>query len=191
MIPFDFLIAIALIITITLLSGTKIMINSKYTQLISFIIIMYPQLLNFIEGYNLGYIGITNIIAIFAVFLLIFIWGYRRNRYKYVIHNVEEQDVRNIIENYLDRKSMKYEVRNEEINLADFNNSIYVRSSIETTLDCREIKHTNFYNELVDEVKVGIKNIKRRYFSMEGVLYLIFTLFLIWVRFTFFSKIFR
>lgn len=183
---FDFIIVISLIITITLLSGKKIMISSKYTQLISFIIIMYPQLLNFIEGYNLGYIGITTIICIITVFLLIFISGYRRNIYKYSIHNVEEQYVRNIIENYLDRKSIKYKVRNEEINLVDFNNSIYVRSSIETTLDCREIKNNNFYNELVDEIKSGIKNIKKRYFSMEGVLYLIFTLFLIWVRFTFF-----
>lgn len=187
MIPFDFIIAIALIITITLLSGTKIMLNSKYTQLISFIIIMYPQLLNFIEGYNQGYIGITPIIVIFSVFLLIFIWGYRRNRYKYVIHNIEEQDIRNIIENYLDRKSINYEVRNEEINLMDFNNSIYVRSSIETTLDCREIKHTNFYDELLYEIRVGIKSIKKRYFSIEGVIYLIFTLFLIWVRFIFFK----
>ncbi|WP_296648600.1 hypothetical protein [Romboutsia sp. 13368] len=42
------------------------------------------------------------IVAVFTAMLLIFMWGYRRARYKYSIHNVEEEDIRNIIENYLD-----------------------------------------------------------------------------------------
>lgn len=48
---------------------------------------------------------------------------------------------------------------------------------MEITLDCREIKNTDFCNEIVDEVKMGIKEIKQRYFSIEGMFYLVLTLF--------------
>ena len=88
---------------------------------------------------------------------------------KYSIHNVKEKDVINIIESYLERKNLKYEVKNDEIYLLDIDNNIYVRSLMEITLDCREIKNTDFCNEIIDEVKMGIKEIKQRYFSIEGM----------------------
>ena len=56
---------------------------------------------------------------------------------------------------------------------------------METTLDCREIKNTDFCNEIVDEVKMGIKEIKQRYFSIEGMFYLVLTLFFFWIRVNF------
>ncbi len=185
MIIFDLMIVALLIITIALLSGVKIMFKPRYVQSISIIFLMYTQLANLIEGYKLGYIGITSIIAFTIAILLIFIWGYRRNKYIYSIHNVKENDVINIIEKYLERKNIKYEVINEEIYLPDTDNNIYIRSLMETTLDCRKIKNSYFYNELVDEVKVGIKEIKQRYFPIEGAFYLIFTLFCIWIRLIF------
>jgi len=185
MIIFDLMLVVLIIITIALLSGVKIMFKPRYVQSISIIFLMYTQLSNLIEGYKLGYIGITSIIAISIVFLLIFIWGHRRNKYIYSIHNVKENDVINIIEKYLERKNIRYEIINEEIYLPDIDNNIYVRSLMETTLDFRKIKHTDFYNELVNEVKVGIKEIKQRYFPVEGAFYLIFTLFCIWIRLIF------
>ena len=185
MILLNLMILASLIITITLLSGARIMINHIYFQVIITISVLYTNLLNLIEGYKLGYIGISPILAFIILSLLFFIWGYRRNKYIYYIHNVEEQDIINIIENYLERKSINYEIKPEEIYLLDTDNNIYIRSLLATTLDYRKIKNSNFYNDLVNEVKVGIKQTKKIYFSMESILYLILTLFLIWIRFVF------
>ena len=186
MIIFDLMIVALFIMSVILLSGIKIMFNSKYFQLIIAIFIMYTPISELIEGYKLKYIDINSIIIINIIPLLIVIWGYRRNKYIYSIHNVKEDDVMNIIEKYLERKNIKYEVRGEEIYFPDICKTIFVRSSImEITLDCRDIKYVDFYNELVEEVRAGIKEIKQRHFSMEGVFYLIFTVFFYWIRVTF------
>lgn len=187
MIIFDLMIVILLIISITLLSGVKIMINDKYFQFIFLVFLTCIQLLNLIKGYKLGEIGIITMIAISILFLLLFIWGYKRNTYIYSIHNVKEKDILNIIKKYLERKNIKYELSNEEIYLIDIDKSIYFSSLMKITLDCREIKNTNFYNELLDEIKVEIKEIKQRYFSIEGAFHLFFTLFFFWIRLTFFN----
>lgn len=185
MIIFDLMIVALFIMSVILLSGIKIMFNSKYFQLIIAIFIMYTPISELIEGYKLKYIDINSIIIINIIPLLIVIWGYRRNKYIYSIHNVKEDDVMNIIEKYLERKNIKYEVRSEEIYFPDICKTIFVRSSIEITLDCRDIKYMDFYNELVEEVRAAIKEVKKRHFSMEGVFYLIFTLFFYWIRVTF------
>ena len=185
MIIFDLMIVALFIMSVILLSGVKIMFNSKYFQLIIAIFIMYTPISELIEGYKLKYIDINSIIIINIIPLLIVIWGYRRNKYIYSIHNVKEDDVMNIIEKYLERKNIKYEVRSEEIYFPDICKTIFVRSSIEITLDCRDIKYMDFYNELVEEVRAAIKEVKKRHFSMEGVFYLIFTLFFYWIRVTF------
>ena len=185
MIIFDLMIVALFIMSVILLSGVKIMFNSKYFQLIIPIFIMYTPISELIEGYKQNYIDINSVIIISIIFLLIVIWGYRRNKYIYSIHNVKEDDVMNIIEKYLERKNIKYEVRGEEIYFPDICKTIFVRSSIEITLDCRDIKYMDFYNELVEEVRAAIKEVKKRHFSMEGVFYLIFTLFFYWIRVTF------
>lgn len=185
MIIFDLMIVALFIMSVILLSGVKIMFNSKYFQLIIAIFIMYTPISELTEGYKLKYTDINSIIIISIIFLLIVIWGYRRNKYIYSIHNVKEDDVMNTIEKYLERKNIKYEVRGEEIYFPDICKTIFVRSSIEITLDCRNIKYMDFYNELVKEVRAGIKQIKQRHFSMEGIFYLIFTVFFYWIRVTF------
>ena len=185
MIIFDLMIVALFIMSVILLSGVKIMFNSKYFQLIIPIFIMYTPISELIEGYKQNYIDINSIIIINIVPLLIVICGYRINRYIYSIHNVKEDDVMNIIEKYLERKNIKYEVRGEEIYLPDICKTIFVRSSMEITLNCRDIKYVDFYNELVEEVRAGIKGIKQRHFSMEGIFYLIFTVFFYWIRVTF------
>ena len=121
------------------------MINHIYFQVIITISVLYTNLLNLIEGYKLGYIGISPILAFIILSLLFFIWGYRRNKYIYYIHNVEEKDIINIIENYLERKNINYEINPEEIYLLDTDNNIYIRSLLATTLDYRKIKNSNFY----------------------------------------------
>ena len=85
----------------------------------------------------------------------------------------------------MERKNIKYEVRSEEIYFPDICKTMFVRSSMEITLDCREIKNTDYCNEIIDEVKMGIKEIKQRYFSIEGMFYLVLTLFFFWVRVNF------
>ena len=74
MIIFDLMIVILLIISITLLSGVKIMIIDKYFQFIFLVFLNCIQLLNLIKGYKLGEIGIITMIAISILFLLLFIW---------------------------------------------------------------------------------------------------------------------
>lgn len=62
MIIFDLMLVGLVITTITLLSGAKIMYTTKYSQVIMFIVIMYINLSNLVEGYKLGYIGISSIL---------------------------------------------------------------------------------------------------------------------------------
>ena len=174
MLIINLMIITLLIWSVILLSGVKIMFIPKYTKVIMFLFIAYAPFSNLIEGYKLGYTGISSIIILSIVFLLIFIWGYRRNKHIYSIHNVKQKDVINIIERYLEIKNIKYEVREEEIYLPEFYKTIFVNGLTGISLDCRDIKDMDFYNELVEKVRVGIKEIKRRYFSIEGMFYLIF-----------------
>jgi hypothetical protein len=182
MIIINLMIITLLICSVILLSGVKIMFNPKYARVIMSLFIMYTPFSSLIEGYKLGYTGISSIIISSIVFLLIFIWGYRRNKHIYSIHNVKQKDVINIIEGYLEIKNIKYEAREEEIYLPELYKTIFVNGLIETSLDCRDIKDMDFYNELVEKVRVGIKEIKRRYFPIEGMIYLILVGILYWIR---------
>lgn len=182
MLVINLMIITLLICSVILLSGVKIMFKAKYDQVIMFLFITYTPLSDLIEGYKLGYTGISSIIIFSIVFLLIFIRGYRRNKHIYSIHNVKQKDVINIIEGYLEIKNTKYEVREKEIYLPEFYKTIFVNSLIETNLDCRNIKDMDFYDELVEKVRAGIKEIKRRSFSIEGMFYLFFVGILYWIR---------
>lgn len=182
MLIINLMIITLLICSVILLSGVKIMFKPKYTRVIMFLFITYTPLSNLIEGYKLGYTGISSVIIISIVFLLIFIWGYRRNKHIYSIYNVKQKDVINIIEGYLEIKNIKYEVRETEIYLPEFYKTIFVNGLIEISLDCRDIKDMDFYYELVAKIRVGTKEIKRRSFSIEGMLYLIFVVILYWIR---------
>ena len=185
MIIIDLMLVMLFIVTITLLSGRKIMSNPRVFQTIFTVWVIYSPLSDLIEGYKLGYTGISSIIGFIAIMLAIFIWGYRKNTYRYTIHNVKEDDVINIIVNFLERKNINYKVSTEEIQLLDTYDSIYIRHLTEIILDFKEIKNRDFYNEIIEEVKSEIKKIDKKHLSMDGVLYLVFTLFLLWSRFTF------
>ena len=191
MLIFDLMIITLLICSIILLSGVKIMFNPRYAQVIMFIFITYSPFSNLIEGYKLGYTGISSIIIFSIVFLLIFIWGYRRNKHIYSIHNVKKTDVINVIKGYLEIKNIKYEVREEEIYLSEFYKTISINGLISLSLDCRDIKDMDFYNDLVYKVKSGIKKIKRRYFPIEGMFYLIFIGILYWIRVDFLVNLYQ
>lgn len=169
-----------LIWSVILLSGVKIMFNPRYAQLIMCLFVTYTPLSELIEGYKLGYTSISSIIIFIIVFLLIFIWGYRRNKHIYSIHNVKQKDVINIIERYLEIKNIKCEVRGNEIYLPEFYKVIFVKGLIGISLDCRDIKDMDFYNEMLMEVRVRIKDIKKRYFPIEGMIYLILFGILYW-----------
>lgn len=182
MLIIDLMIIMLFIYSIVLLSGVKMMFNPKYFQIILFVVITYNPLTQLIEGYKLGYTGIGSIIIFIIVFLSIFIWGYRRNKYIYSIHNVKQEDVMNIIEEYLKIKNIKYEARDEGIYLSECYKTIYVNNLIEKSLDCREIKDMDFYNELVEHVRVEVKGIKKRYFPIEGMINLIFVGIFYWIR---------
>ncbi|RDY22467.1 hypothetical protein CHF27_013250, partial [Romboutsia maritimum] len=131
MLIINLMIIILLIYSVILLSGVKIMFKSKYAKAIMSLLIMYNPLSSLIEGYKLGYTGISSVIIVSILFLLIFIWGYRRNKHIYSIHNVKQKYVINIIEGYLEIKNIKYKVSETEIYLPEFYKTIFVDGSIE------------------------------------------------------------
>lgn len=178
----DLLLIMLLILSIVLLSGSKIMFNSKYLQIIMFFFIMYGPFSELIEAYKLGDRDVFIIIILIVVLLLIFIWGYRKNKYIYSVQNVKQKDVIDIIEKYLEKRNIKYEVRDDEIQLTDLYKTIYVKGKIEVGLDCREIKDMDIYSDILMEVKVGIKNINKRYFPTGGIIYLILFGIVCWFK---------
>lgn len=186
MIIFNLMLVGWFVFTAILLSGVKIMYNCKYFQLILTIFVMYIPISMLIEGYKLGELGFNYVMIVSLILLVFTIWIYRRRTHLYSIHNVKENDVINIIEKYLERKNIKYEVRNEEIYFPEIQKTVFVRHVMQTTLECRAIKDTDFYHELIDSVRVGIKEINQRYLSMEGLFNLVFVLFFFWIRFTIF-----
>ncbi|WP_250675273.1 hypothetical protein LZ906_016795 (plasmid) [Paraclostridium ghonii] len=172
MLVVNLMIIMLLIYSVVLLSGVKMMFNSKYSKVIICLFAMYGPILSSIEGYKLGYTGIASIIILCVSFLLIFIWGYRINKHIYSINNVKQDDVINIIEEYFETKNIKYEVREEKIYLPEFDKNIVIDDFIEISLNCKNIKDIYFYDELVKKVRVEIKKIKKRYFPLEGMFYL-------------------
>ena len=185
MIVFNLMFVAWFVFIVILLSGVKIMYNLKYFQLVLTVFVMYTPISMLIEGYKLGEYGFNFTMIVSLILLVFTIWIYRRRTHLYSIHNVKESDVINIIERYLERQNIKYEIRSEEIYFPEIQKTVFVRHVMQTTLECRAIKDTDFYNELVDSVRVGIKEIKIRYLSMEGLFNLVFFLFFCWIRFTF------
>lgn len=187
MLLFNLTIIMLLIYSVVLLSGVKIMFNYKYFKVLLFLFIMYPLFSNLIEEFKLGYTSTGEIIIFSIVFLLIFILGYTINKHIYSIYNVKKDDVINIIKGYLETKNIKYEVKEIGLYLPEFNKNIIVDNFSETSLNCREIKDIYFYDNLVEKVRVEIKKIKKRYFPIEGMLFLVIAIILYWSKTKFFS----
>lgn len=182
MLAIDLMMIGLLIFSVILLSGVIIMIENRYIKIIIFLIIMYIPFSNLIEGYILGESSITPIIIYSIIMLLIFWWGYKSNKHIYSIHNVKQKDIINIIENYLDSKNIKYETTEPKIYLTDLCKTIHIDSLTEINLDCRDIKDLDFYHDLVDNVRLKIKEIKGRRLSLEGLFYLASFGIMYWIR---------
>ena len=142
---------------IHLLSRKKLILNQVLTPLAIFILIVYNQISQLIYDYELGYIGIKNIIIVLVLFLLILIWGYRRNRHIYSIYNTKKDNVLDIIENYLQIKDIKYELKEDEIYLKEFDKYIYIYGLLRVNLNCIEIKDMNFYEDFINNIKFKIR----------------------------------
>lgn len=181
MLIINLMIIILFIGSVILLSGVRIMFKPKYLQIIMSLLVIFTPLSSLMEGYKLGYTGIGTIILVGMLFLLIFIWGYRRNIHRYSIHNVKKEELINIIKGYLEAKNIKFEVSEDEVYLSEFGKSVFIDGLLEITLDCREIKYMDFYGEFVEKVRAGIKEIKGRHFSTEGMFYLAFVGIFYWV----------
>lgn len=136
MIVFDLMLFILIIISIILLSGRKIMCNTKYFQFIISILVISTNISTIIKGYSLGHISI-DILLFLITLIIICLWiEYKKDKYKYTIHNIEQSDVKNIIEEYLKKKNI----------------------------------------------------INKKSFSIEGIFYLVFSLFFLWIRITFLNN---
>lgn len=187
MLIFNLMIIMVLIYSVVLLSGVKMMFSSRYFSVITFLFVTYYPFFNLIERCKLGYTSTGEIITFSIVFPLIFIFAYRRNKHIYSISNVKKDDVINIIKEYLETKNIKYEVKEIGLYLPEFNKNIIVDNFSETSLNCREIKDISFYGDLVEKVRVEIKKIKKRYFPIEGMLFLVIAIILYWSKTKFFS----
>lgn len=182
MLAIDLMMIGLLIFSVILLTGAKIMIKNRYIKTIIILPAIYAPFSNLIEGYTLGEFSITPIIIYSIIMLLIFWWGYKSNKHIYSIHNVKQKDIINIIENYLDSKNIKYETTESKIYLTDLCKTIHIDSLTEINLDCRDIKDLDFYNELVENVRLKIKEIKGRRLSLEGLFYLASFGIMYWIR---------
>lgn len=182
----NLLIIVLIIFSIVSLSGVKIIISCKYTQIMVFFFILYGPILQLIETYKLGYTDALSIIMLIIVLLVMFVFGYKKNKYIYSVHNVKQNDVIDIIKRYLERTNIKYEIRGNEIQLTEFYKAIYVKGKTEILLDCRQIKDMELYNDILMEVRAEIKNINKRYFPKEAIIYLVLAVILYWIKIKFF-----
>lgn len=182
MLAIDLMMIGLLIFSVILLTGAKIMIKNRYIKTIIILPGIYAPFPNLIEGYTLGEFSITFIIICIIIMLLIFWWGYKSNKHIYTIHNVKQKDIIYIIENYLDSKNIKYETTDPNIYLTDLYKTIHIDSFTEINLDCSDIKDLDFYNDLVANMRLKIKEIKRRRISLEGLFYLVGFGIVYWIR---------
>lgn len=182
MLAIDLMMIGLLIFSVILLTGAKIMIKNRYIKTIIFLPAVYAPFSNLIEGYILDEFSIAIIIIYIIITLLIILWGYKSNKHIYTIHNVKQKDIIDIIENYLDVKNIKYETTEPKIYLTDLCKTIHIDSLTEINLDCRDIKDLDFYNELVENVRLKIKEIKGRRLSLEGLFYLASFGIVYWIR---------
>lgn len=182
MLAIDLMMLGLLIFSVILLSGAKIMIKNRYIKTIIFLPAVYAPFSNLIEGYTLGEFSISIIIIYIIIMLLIFLWGYKSNKHIYTIHNVKQNDIIDIIENYLDVKNIRYETTEPEIYLTELYKTIHIYSLTEIDLDCSDIKDLDFYHDLVDNVRLKIKEIKGRRLSLEGLFYLAGFGIVYWIR---------
>lgn len=182
MLAIDLMMIGLLIFSVILLTGAKIMIKNRYIKTIIILPAIYAPFSNLIEGYTLGEFSITPIIIYSIIMLLIFWWGYKSNKHIYSIHNVKQKDIINIIENYLDVKNIRYETTEPDIYLTELYKTIHIYSLTEIDLDCSDIKDLDFYHDLVDNVRLKIKEIKGRRLSLEGLFYLAGFGIMYWIR---------
>lgn len=182
MLAIDLMMIGLLIFSVILLTGVKIMIKNRYIKTIIVLPAIYAPFSNLIEGYMLGEFSITPIIIYIIAMLLIFLWGYKSNKHIYSIHNVKQKDIINIIESYLESKNIKYETTEPEIYLTELYKTIHIDSLTEINLDCRDIKDLDFYHDLVENMRLKIKEIKGRRLSLEGLFYLAGFGVMYWIR---------
>ncbi|MGL5749203.1 MAG: hypothetical protein ACRCXT_01655, partial [Paraclostridium sp.] len=69
--------------------------------------------------------------------------------------------------------------------LPDIYRTIYIKGSTEVILDCKEIKDMDLYHEIIKGVSIGIKEIKKKYFSIQGMTYLALAGVLYWMKIDF------
>ncbi|WP_270942128.1 hypothetical protein [Romboutsia lituseburensis] len=182
MLAIDLMMIGLLIFSVILLTGAKIIIKNRYIKTIIVLPAIYAPFSNLIEGYMLGEFSITPIIIYIIAMLLIFLWGYKSNKNIYSIHNVKQKDIINIIESYLESKNIKYETTEPEIYLTELYKTIHIDSLTEINLDCRDIKDLYFYHDLVENMRLKIKEIKGRRLFLEGLFYLAGFGVMYWIR---------
>ena len=184
---FDIAIILGVLKAIFIISGKKVMYCQKYIQAINNIfiwtIIVFPQ----IDFYQKDFINSSQFYGFLAMYTVImiplFIWAYKRHKYRFYILNVESEDVENIIEKYLDKEDIKYEKRPEEIYLNEYNKYIYIRGTLDIYLICKEIKELYFYEELIRYIKDNLKYTKKKNISLSLLVEVILVIAACFIRF--------
>ncbi len=187
MLVLDLMLIALAIYTIVLLSGKKTMYSNKLLSIVVGLCAMSSIYISLSQGYKLGYINIMQIIFIIIILLLIMMIFYKINNNVYIIENVQEKDLINIIVNFLDKENIKHEVRLYDIYLTDLDKTITVTSTLSNRLNCKEISKEYFYKDLIKYIKIEIKKTKRQKISLLGLFNLIGFLLVYWLRITFLS----
>jgi hypothetical protein len=159
-------------------SGKRFMIHKSF-------VIFFCQsiiLANFaISTMRYGVNGIFDILFICAPILIIFIITLVMNKRKYYIYNIDTEEFKKYIANFLKCSDIKYELKDNTIIIE---NSLKKQISFDKdigdfTLNMRDLHDSQVYFGLKNNIKTNLNSIKKERCLLTGICYMFLGTFLI------------
>ena len=176
---YGFIIIASLIFSAVIFTGKKLMFKYNYFYTLIFLIIVSGPLNAATKNPDGDYIYIVFILMIFVPMYLAIVFSRKET---YMIENVKSKNFIDIITKYFDDKNIKYEVKEKEIYLPEHCKTIDVKGKYELYVNLKEIKKLSFYEELLEYIKLGIKNTEKKIFPIHGVTYLVYAGVMYWIK---------
>ncbi|MBS4539663.1 hypothetical protein GOQ27_14410 [Clostridium sp. D2Q-11] len=145
------------------ISGKKFMVRSKYEAIIQNFFFLAIIISRFIE--------IDGGIFIISIFILIFALIFLGQRGVYTMYNVNGETFSSILMSILEEKNISYVVNKDELVLKGYNNEvIFYRKPLNSLqINLKEIRHLDFYKELLKELSNQIKEVNLKLFPTAGI----------------------
>lgn len=124
----------------------------------------------------------TYLVCTLIIFVTMYIFIAISRRETYLIENVKSKNLINIITKFFEEKNINYELGEKEIYLPQYCKTIDVTGNYEIYLNLKEIKKLNFYEELLETIKLRTKSLEKKTFPIYGGVYLIYAGVLYWIK---------